>query len=173
MKKIYTGVGSRNVPPEIKELLKDIGRYFSLQGWVLRSGGANGCDSAFEEGCDDLDGEKEIYLPWRGFNGNISKRYVVSDEALDIASRHHPKWVYLKDSVKKMHGRNVYQVLGYNLDIPSNLLICWTGDGCETKKDRTEKTGGTGTAISIAETYDIPVINVQNEDFYEKLLKFI
>jgi len=43
-----------------------------LLGYTLRSGGANGADTAFEEGCC----RKELYLPWPGFNG---RRIGVSD----------------------------------------------------------------------------------------------
>jgi len=45
-----------------------IAQRMSEKGFVLRSGGAKGADEAFENGA----GEKEIYLPWRGFRDNPS-----------------------------------------------------------------------------------------------------
>ena len=51
MSKIYTGIGSRNTPKEVLELMKTIGKYLGCLGYELRSGGADGADSAFESGC--------------------------------------------------------------------------------------------------------------------------
>ncbi|MFW6238510.1 MAG: hypothetical protein ACOC5A_04700, partial [Halanaerobiales bacterium] len=41
------------------------------------------------------------------------------------------------------------------------LVICWTVDGCTTVKKRTARTGGTGQAISIADTRGIPIYNLK------------
>ena len=65
----YTGVGSRKTPGAIFDLMGEIGRNLAIDGYVLRSGGASGADTAFEQGCDLHEGMKEIYLPWKGFSG--------------------------------------------------------------------------------------------------------
>lgn len=69
--------------------------------------------------------------------------------------------------------RNVYQVLGYTLDIPSEFVICYTPDGCKHHKDRTNKTGGTGLAISVASKNNIPIINLGNEEDLKMVKDFI
>jgi len=173
MNKVYTGIGSRSTPANMKLLIRDFGRYFALSGWTLRSGGADGADYHFEEGCDEFDGKKEIYLPWKGFNFNTSNRYVIVDEAVELAARYHPRWGFLSNAEKKLHSRNVYQVLGYKLDKPSDFLLCWTFDGCSSKKERTSKTGGTGLAIAIADDYGVPVINLKNENYLKLLEKYL
>lgn len=58
--------------------------------------------------------------------------------------------------------RNVQQVLGGDLKDPSNFVICWTPDGCENSVCRTQDTGGTGLAISVASEYGVPVYNIKN-----------
>jgi len=50
--KYYTGVGSREIPNEIIALMKRVSSKLSKSGWVLRSGGAVGADSAFESGAN-------------------------------------------------------------------------------------------------------------------------
>ena len=69
--KYYTGVGSRNTPQEVLDIMILIGEYLAKGEYCLRSGGAAGADKAFETGCDNANGNKRIYVPWNGFQGNI------------------------------------------------------------------------------------------------------
>jgi hypothetical protein len=65
-----------------------------------------------------------------------------------------------KPYVRKLHGRNAFQILGLSLNTPSKYCICWTPDGATTHMERVRRTGGTGTAISIADAYKVPVVNL-------------
>jgi hypothetical protein len=156
--KSYTGIGSRTTPPEILALMFMIGQALSEQGWILRSGAAPGADEAFEEGARTaLFQQKgvsrpEIYLPWEGFEGRERghvARTEPQEEAYEIAAEFHPRWKYLKQGAKKLHARNVHQVLGFNVNDPilSSFVICWTPDG--------KGGGGTGQALRIAEGYGV------------------
>lgn len=156
MKKYYTGVGSRETPVVVGMKMVAIAKVMSDKGYVLRSGGADGADSYFESGVP-LTGEKEIYLPWKKFNNNQSSLYDISSEAFAIAKTIHPNWKALSEGAKKLHARNVYQVLGTDLKTPSEFVICWTKNG--------ESTGGTRTAIELAIKNKIPVYNLAVRDF--------
>lgn len=151
--KYYAGIGSRETPRNICQVMTDTARQLALFGFILRSGGADGADLAFEAGAGD---RKRIYLPWSGFNNSTSPMFVpepaVWERATAIAAQHHPKWQWLKDSSKQLHTRNVFQVLGDDLDTPSEFVICWTEQG--------KLQGGTAQAIRIATTYRVPVINL-------------
>jgi hypothetical protein len=165
--KAYSGIGSRESPLDILEKMERLSHSFQDE-WVLRSGGAPGADSAFEKGITN--GNKEIYLPWRQFNDNPSPLFSVSKEAQEMASKFHPNWNNLSPAVKKLMGRNAYQVLGYDLNSPAAFVLCWTPDGCESTKTRTSHTGGTGLAISLASSLFIPVINMFNKNWQDKLM---
>ena len=145
----YTGVGSRKTPPDVLALMSRIARKAAQSGYVLRSGGADGADKAFESGCDMVGGPKEIYYAKQA-----------TAEAMDIAAQFHPAWNACTEYARKLHGRNAFQVLGLTLDNPSERLICWTPDGCVTHAQRSRATGGTGTAISIADAYHVPICNL-------------
>lgn len=153
--KILIGVGSRSAPLDILQKITAMAKKFALSGWLLRSGGASGCDEAFERGFDRNDDNKEIYLPWRNFNDNNSSLYNITKEAFDLASTIHPNWQYLSAGAKKLHARNCYQCLGYDLKNKGNLLICWTKDGKEV--------GGTRTALILAKQNNIPIINLATD----------
>src|SRR5678815_2257413 len=79
----YTGVGSRSTPPEVLAIMTKLAYRLEKNGLMLRSGGAEGADSAFERGVSE-DENKEIFLPWRGFNGNMSGLYPPTKYARDI-----------------------------------------------------------------------------------------
>ena len=49
--KYYAGVGSRSTPMHIQKLFEEIAATLAQNGYVLRSGGAEGADVAFERGC--------------------------------------------------------------------------------------------------------------------------
>lgn len=146
----YTGVGSRSTPSSIMALMSHTASVLENHGYTLRSGGAPGADYAFEEGVVH-DCNKEIWVPWIGFNSNNSTN-IPSARAYDIASTVHPAWDRLKESHRLLHARNIHQVLGADLNTPSSFLICWT--------ENADVKGGTATAIRLAHRYNIPVINI-------------
>jgi hypothetical protein len=149
--KSYAGIGSRSTPNEILELFVKIGKFLAERGYVLRSGGANGSDQSFETGCNRGSGLKEIYLPWSGFEGSSSTLIVKDQKAYEIAKAHHPYWDNLSQGARKLQARNSHQVLGKDLESPCNFIICWT------KKGKGE--GGTGQALRIAESNDVPIFD--------------
>lgn len=147
--KYYAGVGSRETPHAIITLMIETAQILGHYGWTLRSGGAPGADVAFEIGADSVQGAKEIYLPWAGFNENRSNRYQITDAALDLAASYHPGWHHCNHIARKFHARNGYQVLGQDLKTPSRVVVCWTRGA--------KGGGGTGQAIRIARANEIPV----------------
>lgn len=157
MKKYYiTGIGSRETPSNIKLDIFNISKILTENNFILRSGGADGADTFFEDAFDFYHGKKEIYIPWLGFNGNHSVLYNTPSKAFDIAKNIHPAWHKLTHGGKKLHARNVLQVLGQDLKTPSDLVVCWTSDG--------KASGGTATAMNLAKKYNIPVFNLFNKD---------
>lgn len=149
----YAGIGSRETPESILNLMKQMGAHLAKIGVVLRSGGAEGADQAFEEGCDSVNGLKEIYLPWKNFQNSHSKLIVgpPGTKAYEIAEEYHPYWANLSDGVKKLQARNSHQVLGEDLATLSNFVICYTAKG--------KGKGGTGQAIRIAKAHNIPIFD--------------
>lgn len=150
IKKYYTGIGSRKTPANILNLFTKISSHLEYKGFILRSGGALGADLAFENGVKNIQ-NKDIYLPWKLFNNNSSTLYKITNDALLLTSKFHPKFKELSAPIKKLHARNCYQILGPNLNEPSEFVLCWTPEG--------KMIGGTSQAIRIALHYQIPVFN--------------
>lgn len=163
----YTGIGSRKTPIVIQEEMTRIASVLNTKRHVLRSGHADGADKAFESGAGDL---ADIFLPWRGFNGSSSPLFKIAPEAFEMARKYHPRYDYLSKDVQKLMARNCYQILGADLATPSNFVICWTPDGCSSKRERTVDTGGTGQVIAIASDHGIPVYNLKRLDHYNLVI---
>lgn len=149
---IYAGIGARETPEPILKAMRSIARYLAKQGCSLRSGGARGADTAFEQGCDLANGKKQIFLPYKYFNRNDSSFFAVTKEARLVAKKYHPGWEYLSDRGRDYMGRNAFQVLGLSLLTPANFIVCWTPNG--------QVVGGTGQALRMAKDFHIPIFNL-------------
>lgn len=185
VKKYYTGVGARETPKDICKLMEDIAFKLASKDYILRSGAAQGADTAFEEGAkayaeqvDERVVLGQIYIPWDGFVKGVdwftADWYKVLDrmqkkkEAEQIASEIHPAWEKCSRGAKLLHTRNVFQVLGTSLNSPSQFLICWA------KLDKYGNIkGGTATAWNLAQKYGVPCFNLFNEDDKKRLMNFV
>lgn len=168
-KSLYAGIGSRKTPEAVLKQMWHIARRLAARGFVLRTGGADGADTAFWEGRKAERGQAELWLPWAGFNGHQGSFFTPRKEHFDRASRLHPAWERLDQGPRALHARNVGQVLGASLDVPVNFVIAWTPDSAETAGDCSRETGGTGTAIRLASELGIPVYNLKNQDAMDRL----
>lgn len=170
MTKFYAGIGSRSCPPEILSEMNALAQLCARAGYILRSGGADGADTAFEQGCDAVSGQKEIFLPWKNFNKNTSPLFEIPERVYELAAKYHPAWKILPNAVRKLIARNGQQILGKNLDSPVEFVICFTHDGCTKGEERTKDTGGTGQAIEIASAHNVPVFNLKKGDIELQML---
>ena len=176
-KRFYTGVGSRFTPVEMRTVLNDIAYNLASDGWILRSGAADGADTAFEKGCISIKGKMNIYLPWDGFNNRKAdgKKYILPDEswpvyerAQELVEQIHPNYGVLSQGAIRLHTRNIFQSLGDNIDTPSKFLVCWANvdkDGFPV--------GGTRTAWTLARMNRIPCFNLFIEKDMERINKWL
>jgi hypothetical protein len=143
-----------------------VGAAFWLRAsnFILRSGGADGSDKAFELGAGDA---AEIYVPWRKKQEPATHIEPPDWEwAKSIAEQFHPAWVNLTSTVKKMIARNTCQVLGPGPQGPkSEFVVCWTPDA--------KYVGGTSQAMRIADAHGIPIFNLAKDGDVDRLQQFV
>lgn len=179
--KFYAGIGSRETPNDVLELMTLIAANLAMQGWWLRTGIAPGADQAFAEGAGP---NAEWSVPWLGFEQEFQDAQLASyppkptillpsATEVNIAKQYHPAWDRLSQGAQKLHARNVLQILGPcvgNADFiqcsqASAFVVCWTKDG--------QASGGTGQAIRIAEAYGIPVRNLHDPKTREAAEQYV
>ena len=168
--KFYAGIGSRQTPTEMLTRMTRLARDLGNIGWTLRSGGADGADSAFAQGAIESTTMPHIYLPWSDYNpGNPGVEYsqpMDMQECRKIAHLHHPAWDRLSIGAVKLHARNSAIMLGPNPasnPVPVSMVICWTPDS--------QVTGGTGQALRIAIDAGIPIINMASKSSLLRLME--
>lgn len=162
----YAGIGSRETPPEVCEVMTFVAQMLADAQWHLRSGGAEGADKAFEKGVSDPR-HMTIFRPGLPtFPAPPGYVFGSSQEAFEIAEDHHPNWDRCSPQAKSLHARNSHIVLGDDLLRPVKFIICWTKDG--------KVQGGTGQALRIANAQNpqIPIFNMGKPRVYEMFASF-
>lgn len=154
MPKLYAGIGSRKTPPHILSIMTRIAQKLHSQGYILRSGGAKGADSAFEEGAGTM---KEIY----------TARNPIPDWAFQTVDEYHPAPHRLKDYARRLHARNAQIVFGENTGPGDRVsfAVCWTPNA--------EIAGGTGQLLRIAEAHGIKVRNLADPQVLESVMNWL
>lgn len=149
----YAGIGSRITPPNVCLAMRGIAKELASLGFCLRSGHADGADLAFEGGAES----KEIFLPWKDFNGSDSKFTKPSDQAVALCKKLFPHFPGVSRGSRLLISRNMHQLFGPNIQNSpiSEFVICWTPEG--------KKVGGTAYAMKVAEHFGIPIYNLYNE----------
>lgn len=173
MIRFYAGIGSRETPESVLDIMFDLGYKLSLAEFTLRTGVAPGADQAFIRGaCANNAGDVVGYLPWPNFEADFVRAHGIDTEqapgawTFPIAAQFHPAWDSLSQGAQKLHARNVHQIRGWQETSPlSKFVVCWTKDGGPT--------GGTGQAIRIAEHYGVPVFNLQRSADLARIEAFL
>ncbi len=174
------GIGSRETPPEILEMMTAFASWVtSFPDVIIRSGHAAGADYAFERGARE---QTEVYIPWRSYK---SDGPLLTDRVIDMETVNPKLRMMAKESVKLMHPapdrltpggellheRNFLIVVGTEFQqepqkvdqLPevsiglkpvamSKAVVCWTPGG--------RMKGGTAQALRVAEGYWVPIYNL-------------
>lgn len=179
----YAGVGSRETPEDIMELMRRISFALYGQGYALSSGDAEGADKAFWEGaCKSpyyYHLGARIYLAWNGVFGRYhnpkefffdASKFPTWETANSMAEECRGSWEGLKRGGIAMHTRNVFQIMGANLTDPVKSIIYWAKPVGKTEKVK----GGTNTALQLAIKCGIPTrINLYTDEGMERATKFL
>jgi len=150
----YAGIGNRKTPPKELEEFRKIAIRLEKRGYTLRTGEAIGADQAFRDAVE----KKEIF-----------EAKDATDVTIEIAKEIHPSPRSLSQYALKLQARNCFQIFGLNLKDPVDFVVCWTPDGMEHYSRRTRKSGGTGQSIDMASRKNIPVVNIKNKGWEDKL----
>lgn len=151
--KYYAGIGSRGTPENVLAIMTATASRLHEDGFILRSGGARGADSAFAEGTP----LKEVFRagdakPWAF--AEASNQHLPSDRG--------GFWTW-SPYVRGLIARNMMQVLGENGDSPVLFVLCWA----PSLYYEDSSSGGTGYAIRCAIAHGIPVFNMKDDKVLE------
>jgi len=143
----YAGIGSRETPQNMLLEMTEIAKRLDSK-YVLRSGGAEGADKAFEAGATN----KQIFSP----KDTIPNWAFETVAPLVIKQGWNTTLDKMKPFVQRLLARNMMIMLGASGDDPVQFVVCWTPNG--------KVVGGTAWALRLAEERNIPVYNLFNTD---------
>lgn len=159
---IFTGVGSRVIPGNIFSLLGSIGILLRNNNWICRTGTARGSDAAFRASYETRPTNLEVYAP----EDILNNKFGNADLAKSIVRNYHPCYDRIQSEFSKaLLARNVYQVLGSDLNTPSEIVFCYTENG--------EIKGGTSIVLRIAQHYGIPIVNLGNPKHLKTIIDYL
>lgn len=170
--KTYAGVGSRETPVEIGRKMSVFAKRLAAIDYTMVSGGARkpkhaigdcvSADHVFEYAVAEVGGKMIIYRAYANKFVPCGKAIirVPDDRLFEVAINYIrtnkiiPWWDKLTSWAKLLHARNYYQIVqenGHKVD----FVIAYSA-----LDDKGEPTGGTRTAIKIAERMGIKVYNL-------------
>lgn len=144
----YAGIGARATPYDVLARMTSVAACLRAAGWHLRSGGAIGADTAFEEGAG-TDATIVTVDKFRGLDPGRIKR------AHEIAEAHHPAWAKCGAFARDLLARNVVVLLGPGLNDPVSLVLYWRPESATR--------GGTLHALRVASTWGIPALSIERD----------
>lgn len=196
----YTGIGSRETPPEVISVMEDAAYRLARMGFTLRSGKAGGADAAFQTGMQNyyetLDNGKqqeyctrlaEIYIPWDGFASDNEHLWDFWDLPLSYLDTLMPEQILVREEMLQgihpnyealkrkrgafaLHSRNMHQVLGANILEPRPSSFCLYFAG-EDKNGNPK--GGTATAVNLSKKYGVRTLNLNTPERLVLLEQFL
>tara|TARA_R100001594_G_scaffold53735_1_gene87284 strand:+ start:19222 stop:19794 length:573 start_codon:yes stop_codon:yes gene_type:complete len=174
----YTGIGSRETPEDTLDIMRRIGFTLAKYGFTLRSGAAGGADEAFEYGCRQAEGKAQLFVPWAGFCSRESTegiRKLIPTQPRFEEAKHFlldnniiPWFNNMKQGAQKLHARNYYQIKGVGDEPMSDFVIAYS----ELNRNG-EPTGGTRTAILLAEQMGVPVFNLATQEGIDRCVPYL
>jgi hypothetical protein len=156
---IYAGIGSRQTPANIINIIKLIAELLAYDGHTCSTGACKGADQAFAEGALKGNGNLLLHLPWGNYErnwinsitGNIAINVLRNNnpDAYRSVNKYHPNASKLSSGAIKLHARN------YLIMENADFVICWTPNGITS--------GGTGQALRMAADKGIKVFNLGDD----------
>lgn len=180
----YAGIGSRETPKDVLELMTKAATWLEGKGYKLQTGykrkQANGklveegADKAFSDGTKN----KELFGPDMANAKTRSVAEEIHPNLKGMWSAVYNKWVSkvgkekateYADGAIGLQERNTFQVFGAKLDTAVDFVLFYA----EETKDPMRPKGGTGQAVEMARRKGIPTINMANKDWRKELTKVI
>jgi hypothetical protein len=152
----YAGIGSRQSPQDVLNLMTEAAKYLETKGYTLNTGVTfngkeEGADGAFSKGTS----KKNLFSPEN--QGSRTKEQTIAKEV-------HPNPNALSAAALKLMARNTNQVFGENLDTPVDFVLFYAKESGGIRPE-----GGTGQAVEMARRKGIPTINMADDNWRDQL----
>lgn len=165
------------VPEDQVETLSKLALTFSSLDYIFRSM-AGSKDPIQNAILKEEKVKSEVYLPWKSFNPDIAKPYLLypTEEAYTIACNYHKVFNSLPPTARAILATTIHLLLGKDLKNPLSLCLIYSECGTETLKGKDidyKKLGHLGFVIRVCADANIPVYNLRSSDGLTRLIEFL
>ena len=153
-RKYYAGIGDKKLPPQLPQIIQKVAKGMHGDGYCLRNNGMDGAEREFMRGVSD----KQLILPWDGFNGLKSQYNEAPEAATQVAYNHVNLFGDMSHSKQKIMLAKIQTILGVDCKTPVNIVVCYSFD---------ELYGESAQMISLAKAYQIEIVNLSKMNQYQ------
>ncbi len=175
----YAGIGSRETPDEVLEVMTKAAQWLASKGYKLQTGykrktgdriKEEGADKAFSIGAKN----KELFGPDMANDKTIAIAHEVYPNLKGMWEYTYNKWVETVGETKakeyadgaiNLQARNTFQVFGASLDTPVDFVLFYAEETSNPLRPK----GGTGQAVEMARRKGIPTINMMDKNWRKQL----
>lgn len=162
---IFTFHG-QSMPKDFIDTVKEIIDQLCSLGWVYRGGHE-------EEGSVPAE-NKEIFIPWQGFNKGRHNHEGVNVchcldnhlQAIEWAQQAYPTFKEETTEIQMYWVRNIYLLFGKDLNQASHMVIYYQAGNATAKT-------GTQYLVHAAESLEIPCFNIHNQQGMDALYEHV
>jgi len=163
-----------DIPADAADRIAKVAKGLMDKGYVFRHTGS--ADNALQNQIIAMEGATfKTHLPWKGFNKGITDPILANGTGYRIAVGIHKSYMKLPASVRAILSRDVNAITGEEATDPVDFIITWTDGGDEFigKNVDFKKIGNNTFILMLAKRATIPVVNVYNDSFLDKLKTLI
>lgn len=163
-----------DVPDEAADKIFAVAKGLMEKGFIFRHTGNK--DNALQNRICAIEGAiVKSFLPWKKFNTNVEDPVLSTPMGYRIAIGIHKKFMQLPAAVRAILARDVNALVGPEATDQVDLVLAWTDGGNEalTKNTDFKKVGNNVFILQVAKRANLPVVNVYNSNFIDKLKEII
>jgi len=163
-----------DIPEEAANNILALARGLMAKGYTFRHTGNK--DNNLQSKIVKLeDSVVKSYLPWKKFNTTVTDPILATPLGYRIAIGVHKAYMKLPPAVRAILARDVNAMLGVDATDPVDFIITWSDGGAEalSKNSDFKKIGNNSFCLMIASRANIPVVNVFNTNFIDKMKDLI
>ena len=163
----YVMLANRDIPAKGIEAMQSLAAELEKLDFTLRIRGVGEFEKVLEEAIKN----KEMHLPWKGFDEKDSPFAWTPENAKLIAAHLFSGFSDQKPVFQSFMACIVKTMMGKNLVAPAMFAVIYSADGVERFEERGPETREAADLLAVANAQRIPVFNIAKQGWKQRLFE--